>query len=171
MNREQEEDVLRITAHYVDEVRAGHQPNVSYYLAHHAQFAAEIADFVAYFHAFEADLPIEPKRVPELPEIFRIAIDSAYANATSKMTTLLLTAGKRRLTVTQLADKLGLSSDIVRKLEQRKITASSIPGELYERLAEVLHQSLDAIRAYFEPAGQPSHLQQVAESSALYQIN
>jgi hypothetical protein len=57
MDREQEEAVLRITALYVAELEAGLHPRLSDYLARYPQYAGAIADFVAYYHAVEADLP------------------------------------------------------------------------------------------------------------------
>jgi hypothetical protein len=77
MNSQQKEAVRRITAQYVAEVHAGHKPKVSTYIARYPQYANEIADFVAYFHAFEEDIPEESQAVPILPTTFRIAIESA----------------------------------------------------------------------------------------------
>jgi hypothetical protein len=57
MDREQEEAVLRITASYVAELEAGLHPRLSDYLARYPQYAEAIADFVAYYHAVEAELP------------------------------------------------------------------------------------------------------------------
>ncbi len=179
MDREQEEAILRITAQYVDEVRAGQRPKVSDYLARYPQYAGEIADFVAYYHTVEVDLPGETSITSPLAENFRIAVGSARkrvlqpeAQSTHKLTTLLVTLDKQRLTPGQLADKIGLSVDIVAKLEQRKIAASSIPMEMYKRLAEVLQQPVRAIEAYFEPlSGRSSYRQQVAETQVGYQVN
>jgi len=71
-----------------------------------------------------------------------------------------------------LAEKIGLSVDIVAKLEQRKIRASSIPEEMYKRLAEVLQQPVRAIKAYFESLiEQSSYRQQVAETQTVYQVD
>ena len=179
MDREQEEAILRITAQYVDEVRAGQRPKVSDYLARYPQYAGEIADFVAYYHTVEVDLPGETSITSPLAENFRIAIGSARkrvlqaeAQSTHKLTTLLVTLNNQRLTPGQLADKIGLSVDIVAKLEQRKIAASSIPKEMYKRLAEALQQPVRAIEAYFEPlSGRSSYRQQVAETQVGYQVN
>ena len=179
MDREQEEAVLRITAQYVEEIRAGHQPKLSDYLARYPQFAAEIADFVAYYHTVEVDLPGETSIASPLAEDFHIAIDPAWrsilqhgATSTYKLATLLVTVNQERLTLSQLADKVGLSVDIVAKLEQRKIAASSIPKEMYKRLAEALQQPARAIEAYFEPlSGRSSYRQQVAETQVGYQVN
>ncbi len=58
MNSEQSphEELLWITACYVAEVRAGLQPSLSTYVARYPQYAEEIADFVAYYHAIETEL-------------------------------------------------------------------------------------------------------------------
>ncbi len=87
MNSKQKEAVQRITAQYVAEVHAGHKPKVSTYIARYPQYANEIADFIAYFHAFEENMPedfpegvsVASHTVPALSEGFRIAIDSVTA--------------------------------------------------------------------------------------------
>jgi hypothetical protein len=68
MDREQEEAVLRITASYVAEMEAGLRPRLSDYLARYPQYAGAIADFVAYYHAVEADLPPADETAPVAPE-------------------------------------------------------------------------------------------------------
>jgi len=179
MDREQEEAVLRITAQYVEEARAGHQPKLSDYLARYPQFAAEIADFVAYYHTVEVDLPGETSIISPLAGSFHIATDPAWrsllrpgATSTYKLATLLVTVNQQRLTLSQLADKVGLSVDVVAKLEQHKIAASSIPKEMYKRLAETLQQPVRAIEAYFESFNErSSYRQQVAEAQVAYQVN
>ena len=179
MDREQEEAVLRITAQYVEEVRAGHQPKLSDYLARYPQFAAEIADFVAYYYTVEVDLPGETSIISPLAGDFHIVTDPAWrsllqpgATSTYKLATLLVTVNQQRLTLSQLADQVGLSVDIVAKLEQRKIAASSIPKEMYKRLAETLQQPMRAIEAYFESFNErSSYRQQVAEAQVAYQVN
>ena len=179
MDREQEEAILRITAQYIEEVHAGHQPKLSDYLARYPQFAAEIADFVAYYHTVEVDLPGETSITSPLAGNLHIAIDPAWrsllqpgATSTYKLATLLVTVNQERLTLSQLADKVGLSVDIVAKLEQRKIAASSIPKEMYKRLAETLQQPMRAIEAYFESFNErSSYRQQVAEAQVAYQVN
>lgn len=55
-NREQDEIVLRVTAHYVEEVQAGHQPDISDYLARYPQYADAIAAFIAYYQTVELPL-------------------------------------------------------------------------------------------------------------------
>jgi hypothetical protein len=179
MDREREEAILRITAQYVEEVKGGHQPRLSTYIMRYPQYAAEISDFVAYYHAFEADLPAEPDIPPELTESFHIAKDYAWQRvlqsekiATKKLSTLFITTHGQRLTLTQVAAKLNVSEDIVEKLEQHAIKASTIPRELVHRLSETLQQPIRAIQAYLETGNGRIHQgQQVAEANALYHVN
>lgn len=180
MDREREEFVQRITARYVEEVRTGLRPNVSDYLVRYPEYADEIADFIAYFHAFEGDLPYETPSMPVLSGQFQGAIDTAWERVlpslgqpTSTITSLLGTAAKRHLTVSQLAERLGLSKDILLKLEQHTINATTIPGELITLLAKVLQEPSSAVQAFFGISQRQQTLQtlQLAEAQAMYQVN
>ena len=77
MNREREEEILRITALYVDEVRAGHTARLGDYLAQYPQYADQIADFVAYFHAIEEDVAADEYAVLQSDHEFHIAAEEA----------------------------------------------------------------------------------------------
>jgi transcriptional regulator with XRE-family HTH domain len=174
MDRKQEEIVQRITACYVEEVRAGHQPTISDYLARYPQFADEIADFIAYYHAVEVDLPRETDQMPILSAQFHEAIDTAWervaqsqGKVTDKVTSLLARARELHLTLSQLADKLGISADVMLKLERHAIEASSIPGELITLLAKVLQQPSQVVQAFFGNAVR----QQVADARAYYRVD
>ncbi len=133
----QEEDVLHITAQYVAEVQAGQQPRLSDYLVRYPHYADAITDFVTYYHAVEEDLPVEylsPRQdspftaasvgeLPQLSETSRAALQRAWKHIeqhermpTNLDTTLLTIASKQGLSMSQLAAKIGLSSDIVEKL-------------------------------------------------------
>ncbi|TME05550.1 MAG: hypothetical protein E6I80_16495 [Chloroflexi bacterium] len=180
MDREREEFVQRITARYVEEVRTGLRPNVSDYLVRYPEYADEIADFIAYFHAFEGDLPYETQSMPVLSGQFQGAIDTAWERVlpslgrpTSTITSLLGTAAKRHLTVSQLAERLGVSKDILLKLEQHTIIATTIPGELITLLAKVLQEPSSAVQAFFgiSQTQQTQQTLQLAEAQATYQVN
>ena len=180
MDREREEFVQRITARYVEEVRTGLRPNVSDYLVRYPEYADEIADFIAYLHAFEGDLPYETQSMPVLSGQFQGAIDTAWERVlpslgrpTSTITSLLGTAAKRHLTVSQLAERLGVSKDILLKLEQHTIIATTIPGELITLLAKVLQEPSSAVQAFFgiSQTQQTQQTLQLAEAQATYQVN
>ena len=180
MDREREEFVQRITARYVEEVRTGLRPNVSDYLVRYPEYADEIADFIAYFHAFEGDLPYETQSMPVLSGQFQGAIDTAWERVlpslgrpTNTITSLLRTAAKRHLTVSQLAERLEVSKNILLKLEQHTIIATTIPGELITLLAKVLQEPSSAVQAFFgiSQTQQTQQTLQLAEAQATYQVN
>lgn len=93
-DREQEEVVLRLTAHYVNEVQAGHHPAISDYVARYPQYADAIAAFIAYYQTVElsasqlagsADLLAitgssreTVEHAGEFANMFPIAIESAW---------------------------------------------------------------------------------------------
>lgn len=184
MDREQEEAVLHITVRYVAEVQAGQQPRLSDYLSRYPQYADAIVDFVAYYHAIEADVAGETLEEPlvntlsPLSDDFHIALDSAWKRivqptderiATNKRPSLREIAKARKLTLSQLAGTIGLSVDVLMKIDQHRIKASTIPGEVFNRLASALHQPLDAIRAYVGISNSWA-VTQVAESPASYNV-
>lgn len=176
MDREQEEDVLRVTAQYIAELQAGHQPRLSDYLVRYPQYADAISEFVTYYHAVEAGLPEEllleshVGTLPQLSDSSRIALEHAWKRIetaqTDVDTTLLMTINKQGLSLSQLATEVGLSEDIVAKLIAVRplIEAATLPQEVLRRLARVLQQPLSALQTYF---GHSSQLQ-AAETRAPY---
>lgn len=186
MDRAQEEDVLRITAQYVAELQAGRQPRLGDYLARYPQYAEAISEFVAYYHAVEADLPGEAlseqkqgqplaATLPQLSDSSRMALERAWERITPRElapgdvnTTLLAVANRQGLSLAQVASEVGLSGDIIEKLlgVQPTIKAATIPQEVFRRLAHILHQPLEAIQAYFGLAGRL----QVAETPTVYNM-
>jgi len=184
MDRAQEEDVLRITAQYVAELQAGRQPRLGDYLARYPQYAEAISEFVAYYHAVEADLPGEAlgeqgqsiaATLPQLSDNSRIALKRAWERISPRElapgdvnTTLLAVANRQGLSLAQVASEAALSEDIVEKLigARPTVKAETIPQEVLRRLASVLRQPLDAIQAYFGLAGRL----QVAETPTLYNM-
>jgi hypothetical protein len=186
VGKQQDEELLRITAHYVAEVEAGRRPLLSDYVARHPQYAAAIADFVTYFHAIEAGIAQE-SNVPEpLSPLSRRALDHLEASiaqtepeerATQVITSLLPGRGKRRRSAAQLAQATGLSEDIIVQLEQRTIHPRTIPYEVPRRLARALRKSRVAVQTYLasSPAlekqfADRSQHRRVAEESAAYGV-
>jgi hypothetical protein len=177
MDRQQEEDVLRITAQYIAEVQAGQQPRLSDYLVRYPHYADAITDFVTYYHAVEEDLPAgEPlvSPLPQLSETSRKVLARAWENVkavpTNGSMTLLTIANEQGLSMSQLADKIGLSSDIVEKLAGTRllIDPATIPQEVLGRLKHVLHTPLSAIRTSMRRANQGADRLQLAETHTSY---
>ena len=179
MDNEQE-DIFHITAHYVAEVQAGRRPVLSDYISRYPQYADAIADFVAYYQAIEVPGPDLSASAP-LSQVSQVSLTRALqriqAEPASTITTLLANQ-TRHFTLPELARKLDLSIDIVALLEQRVIDPSTLPGELYRRIADVLQQSVSAVQAFLigpahyggsERVGRYS--MNIAESPAPYQVS
>lgn len=166
MNKEQEA-VMRITARYVAEVQAGLRPRLDEYLARYPQYADEIVEFVAYYQAVEAHIPPIIDAPGPLSDNSRIALQHAQerlaqskARSPEQISTLLITANKERLTPSQLATRLGLSVDIIKLLEQRKIDPSTLPREVGRRLAQELRRPTGVIEAYLNSTDQEASFKQ-----------
>jgi hypothetical protein len=152
MNSERQEAIFRITARYVAEMQAGQQPEISDYIARYPQYTEAIADFVAYYHGIEVGGPDTTVSSP-LSHISQIALARALQQVPSeppsvKAITTLLATEQRHFTLSALARKLDLSVDIVALLEQRAIDPSTLPFELYRRIANVLQQPIRSVQVY-----------------------
>lgn len=179
MGNDQQDDIFYITALYVAEMRAGKQPNISDYIARYPQYADALADFGAYYQAFEADAPDSSVSTP-LSQVSQAALTRALHRVQPEppttITTLLATEN-HYFTLAEFARKLDLSVDIVALLEQKVIDPSSLPHELYRRIAHILQQPVTAVQAYL---ARPSNIDgpekggwrsmKVAEEPALYQM-
>ena len=175
MAREYDDAVLSITARYVAEVRAGHQPRLSDYLARYPQYAEAITDFVVYFHAVEVDIPAATSIMPPLSEQSQSALDQAWERiASSEMkskhtfSSLLQLANRQGRSLPQLASDTGLSQDIIHKLEQHVIQVSTIPYAALKRLAQALQQPIGTILASLGSIDQQSGARSIAEAPAGY---
>jgi hypothetical protein len=105
MDREQEEAVQRITERYLAELRAGQQPTVGDYVARYPQYANDIADFVAYYHAFEADVSETMMPAP-LSELSRYALQRALERVSGRRRRKIRAAEKENLAEKRLRLKV-----------------------------------------------------------------
>ena len=88
--------------------------------------------------------------MPPLSETSRAVLNRLWNQAlpstnNSLMTTVHMAANKQGKFVAQLALEIGLSVEILDKLDQHIIDAATIPKELCKRLANTLQQSLSVI--------------------------
>jgi hypothetical protein len=178
MRKEQNETLLAITTRYLADVQAGHSPRLSDYLARYPRYAAEIADFVAYYHACEEPLLFPPWASAEtaFPQGMPNLVYSrpTRPDMPQTITSLLTTVSGQQLTITCLAMRLELSEEIAALLEQRAIAPASIPQTLYLKLAALLQLPVGVVQAYFFSwektvvSGDLSSRQKVAETSGYY---
>jgi hypothetical protein len=177
MNREQEEMVQRLTARYVSEFRSGLQPQLSEYVSCYPQYADRIADFVTYYHAIELDIPSEGEIIPPLSHAAHAALDEAWENVlhydlgvNNTLDSLHVAAQAVHKSFLQVALEIDLGQDILKKLDQHRIDAASIPQEVCRRLATVLHQPVAVIEMYLGLGKQKQGTQYIAESRTSYRI-
>lgn len=150
MEREHEETVMSITAQFVAEQEAGQSPRLEEYARRYPQYVDEITDFVTYYYAVEAGLPTNTTSIPSLSPSSRAALHQAWrrvdALPASESSALSALARRQRCTLTQLAETLDLSVDIVEQLAKHQIDPQTLPSELWQRLAYTLGQPLSVVR-------------------------
>jgi hypothetical protein len=186
MDSEQEAEVQRIVARYVEEVQAGLRPRLQEYFVRYPQYADAIADFVAYYQAVEAHLPQQEDATTTalpsslsalLPKIQQRALSTlSEGQVATGITSLFLTATQDVLDETRLAKALDLSEDSVIALEQRKVLPETLPRTLLQRLSGITGYTVREIQEFFKAASH--HYQQqdntvgsvghVAELNATY---
>lgn len=185
MNREDEEAVLRITAQYVTEQRAGRRPRLSDYLLRYPHYANAITDFVTYYHGVEAGIPGEipaageevsqVSMLPPLSDRSRAALDQAWKRLaqagelrSNAIMTMQQALSKQQASLSQLASEVGLSVDIMEKLAQRMIDAATIPEEVLERLSRALELPQYVIAGFSGLSVRKSPVRGVAEAAEDY---
>ncbi len=174
---ETDETLERLTAQYTDEYRAGQSPRPDEYIKRFPQYARELAEFFLYFHTITVDLP-DPDPFPtssRLPPAAAAALArfrERYATQPTQPSAqpeqpvqMALTGLAKRgkevgLTPTALEQQVGVSSDLMLRLEARAIKAAEIPRELIRRLTVALQVAPAAIVNFFggssAGAGQPA---------------
>lgn len=177
MDRKKEEMIQLLTARYVSEFNSGQQPQLSEYLLRYPEYADAIADFVAYYHAIEVDLPGESDIILPLTQTSHAALGQAWKNVlqvdfegNNALDSLLVAARNANRSLLELALQVGLGQDILKKLDQRMIDAATVPQELCYRLAAALQQPLAAIEMCLGLAEHRLYPQFVAESPRVYRV-
>ena len=83
---------------------------------------------------------------------------------------LQMAANNVNKSFSQLAEEIGLSQDILSKLEQHSIDTTTIPRELCHRLVKVLQRPLAAVEMYLGLVTHKQLTQGVAETLASYYV-
>jgi hypothetical protein len=153
-----------ITAQYAEEVRGGRQPRIEEYIRRYPQYADELAAFAVYFETVgissEAlDGPADAALSPAAEHTLARIREGSPSYGTPPGPTHGTLAGlvARGLEVglepLQLAAAVGLSMDLLGKLEVRVIAVATIPPTLVKRFAAALRVAPDAVAAYLGAAG------------------
>jgi hypothetical protein len=178
MEREHEEAIMSITAQFVAEQEAGQGPRLEEYARRYPQYVDEITDFVTYYYAVEVGLPTNTASIPSLSPSSRAALNRAWERAntlpSSEASALSALARRQRYTLTQLADVLDLSLDIVEQLARQQIDLNTLPHALLQRLAYLLVQPISVVRqalGALEPSTTPARAEARTTSNLLPRQN
>lgn len=164
--RERQYQIDRITFQYAEEYRQGRRPRIEDYVRLYPQYTGELLEFAVYFHTigfedepFEepADLTLSPAAEKALARIReRSAVYGPTAAPAASSVAPIESLFKQGLAVQlpppQLAAAVGLTMDVLAKIEARAITVASIPPTLVRRLATALKLAPEAIATYLSPA-------------------
>lgn len=155
--RERQYEIERITFEYATEYRNGHAPRIDDYVRRYPQYASELLEYALYFHTVGFDReplvgPAEPTLSPAAEKALARIRErrSAYAPTPAAVPFEGLVKQGNRLGYkpSQLAEAVGLTSDLIGRLEARAIDVTSIPRALFERLAATLKATPEAIADY-----------------------
>ncbi len=158
--RERQFEIDRMTFQYATEYRSGRAPHIEDYLRRYPQYASELLDYALYFHTIGFDSePLEEPAELTLSPAGEIAMARIRALSAAPAPAAIASLVKQGVLVgyapPQLAEAVGLTPDLLGRLEARAIAAASIPRALFQRLAATLKTAPEAIAAYLgaAPAG------------------
>ena len=157
--RQRQYEIDRITDEYVQAYRAGRSPEVADYTQRYPEYAREIRLFVVQFHLIGEHLP-EPDPLPVAPLSsaaldFLARIDDNAGDITVRITPiegLIQRGAEVGHPAPQLAEAVGISLDVLAKLQAKAVVVSTIPFTLVERLAEKLKTTPQAVVAFLASA-------------------
>lgn len=171
--RVRQAEIDRITARYAEEAELGRNPDPRQYLTQYPQYAAELADFIVTYHLALADLP-EPDETPaaELSPTFARALAAIHAQgaqAAPAFAGLAERAFDVGLDPERVAERAGVSPSFIARLDARAVAVTTIPTELFRRLAAALDTTAEAVIGFLSAGGQPGgaffYASQTPESS------
>lgn len=158
MRRQQERqyEIDSITAQYADAYRSGRAPRIEAYVQRYPQYSNELLEFAVYFHTigFDTEALDAPPDAVLSPAAQRAALQIQERRPTSvspvapPIEGLVKQGAIAGYSARKLAEAVGLTTDVLGKLEARAIAVASIPPTLVRRLAGTLHVVPEAIAAY-----------------------
>ncbi len=148
--RERQYEIDSITAQYADDFRSGRAPRMEAYLQRYPQYESELLEFAVYFHTigFDAD---EPDTSPA-PALSAAAQRALMRIQPPPIEGLVKQGVKAGYPARKLAEAVGLTIDLLGKLEARVITVATIPPTLVKRLADTLQVVPEAVSSYLGAA-------------------
>lgn len=150
-------EIDRVTAQYAEDYRSGRAPRMEEYVRRYPQYTRELLEFAVYFHTVGFDAA-EPDEVPaaELSSAAQKALarirEQRMATASAPIEGLVKHGATVGYAPRRLAESVGLTTDLLGKLEARAIAVATIPPTLVRRLADALKVAPEAVAAYLGAA-------------------
>ena len=151
--RARQYEIDRIIAQYADDYRSGHAPRIEDYVRRYPQYATDLLEFAVYFHtiAFDAPAP-DASPAPALSPAAQRAMQRIAAAAAPALEGLVKQGATAGYTPRKLAETVGLTIELLGKLEARVIAVTTIPPTLVHRLASALQVAPEAVAAFLGAA-------------------
>lgn len=155
--QERQYAIDRITAQYADGYRSGRAPRIEAYLQRYPAYASELLEFALYFHAigFDAEaLDVSPASALSaaaqraLQQIRQRNAATTANPAVQPIEGLVKQGAKVGYSARKLAEAVGLTTDVLGKLEAQVIAVATIPPTLIGRLATTLQMVPEAVAMY-----------------------
>ncbi|HEX6818042.1 MAG TPA: hypothetical protein VF120_06665 [Ktedonobacterales bacterium] len=151
--QERQYEIDRITTLYAEDYRSGRAPRIEEYVQRYPQYTRELLEFAVYFHTVGFDAA-EPDDVPvaELSSAAQRARarirERRTAAASPPIGGLVKQGATVGYTPKRLAESVGLTTELLGKLEAKAIAVATIPPTLVRRLADALKVAPEAVAAY-----------------------
>ena len=158
--RKRQYEIDSIIAQYVDAYHAGQSPRIEDYVQRYPQYTGELLEFAVYYHTIgfateSLDGPPDPALSPAAEKAMARIREQRVQPAPAAIQSLAQLGIQAGYTPPRLAEAVGLTFDVLGKLQEHAIAAATIPRTLIQRFADVLKTAPDAIAAYLSasPAG------------------
>jgi hypothetical protein len=158
--RKRQYEIDIIIAQYVDAYHAGQSPRIEDYVQRYPQYTGELLEFAVYYHtigfaAESLDGPADPALSPAAEKAMARIREQRVQPAPVAIQSLVQLGLDAKYSPPQLAAAVGLTVDLLGKLQAHAIAAATIPRALIQRFADVLKTAPEAIAAYLSasPAG------------------
>jgi hypothetical protein len=161
--RKRQYEIDGIIARYVDAYHAGQSPRIEDYIHRYPHYSSELLEFAVYYHTIgfateSLDGPPDPALSPAAEKAMawiRAQNPEAAATAPVAIQSLVQLGLDAKYSPPQLAAAVGVTVDLLGKLQAHAVAAATIPRALIQRFADVLQTAPEAIAAYLSasPAG------------------
>lgn len=158
--RKRQYEIDGIIARYVDAYHAGQSPRIEDYIHRYPHYSSELLEFAVYYHTIgfateSLDGPPDPALAPAAEKAMAWIREQRERPAPVAIQSLVQLGLDAKYSPPQLAAAVGLTVDLLGKLQAHAIAAATIPRTLIQRFADVLQTAPEAIAAYLSasPAG------------------